>query len=60
MPKLRNVSPQGALDVFGRRVERGAEFEVTDQQAERLLKQPRNFEPVKQSTRKSEKAEESE
>lgn len=42
MPKIRNVSPRGALDVPLLRcvVGRGDEVDVTDEQAARLLEQP--------------------
>jgi hypothetical protein len=49
MPTLKNVSPLGAVDLpilGGDSVPAGAEFEVTDEQAELLLDQPDNFKLV--------------
>lgn len=45
---IKNVSPLGELDVplLGRFVDYGEEFEVTKEQAERLLPQAENYEPV--------------
>lgn len=44
--KVRNISPVGAVEVLGRLVEAGATFEVSDEDAARLLEQPGNFEAV--------------
>lgn len=46
--KIRNISPRGALDVplLGRVVEAGEVTEVTKDQADRLLPQSDNWEPV--------------
>lgn len=55
MPKIKNVSPFGDLDVplLGRVVESGSITEVTDAQAEILLQQPDNWkawgEPAKKA-----------
>lgn len=48
MPKIKNVSPFGDLDVplLGRVVAAGETVEVTDEQAEALLQQPDNYQPV--------------
>jgi hypothetical protein len=48
MPKIKNISPCGDLDVplLRRVIEAGETVEVTKDQAERLLSQPDNFEPV--------------
>lgn len=48
MPKIKNISPCGDLDVplLRRVIETGETVEVTKDQAERLLAQPDNFEPV--------------
>lgn len=48
MPKIRNVSPFGDLDVplLGRVVASGETVEVTEEQAELLLQQPDNYQPV--------------
>lgn len=48
MPKIKNVSPFGALDVplLGAIVEPGETVEVTDEQAAILLQQELNFAPV--------------
>lgn len=45
MPKIKNVSPFGDLDIplLGRVVEAGAVVEVTDDQAAILLRQEDNF-----------------
>ena len=45
---IKNVSPLGELDVplLGRFIEHGEEFEVSEDQAERLLPQAENYEPV--------------
>lgn len=48
--KIRNVSPLGAIEVLGRLVEAGATFEVSDEDAARLLDQPANFEAVPATT----------
>lgn len=45
--RLRNVCPLGDIEVLGRVVEAGAVFEVSDEQAARLLEQSANYEPVK-------------
>lgn len=46
--KIRNVSPRGGLDVplLGRTVDAGEVVDVTAAQAELLLEQPDNFQPV--------------
>lgn len=48
MPALRNVNPLGEVDIplVGQTVQRGAEFEVTDEHAAALLMQVGNYEPV--------------
>lgn len=48
MPRLKNISPLGALDVPLLRtvVEAGQVFEVADEQARVLLHQPGNYEPA--------------
>lgn len=48
MPKLKNISPLGALDVPLLRtvVEAGQVVEVTEEQARVLLLQPGNYEPA--------------
>jgi hypothetical protein len=48
MPTIRNISPIGALDVplLRRIVGAGETVEVTDDQAERFLAQPANWELV--------------
>ena len=45
MPKIKNVSPFGDLDIplLGRVVSAGATVEVTDEQAAILLRQEDNF-----------------
>ena len=50
--KVRNISPLGAVEVLGRLVEAGAEFDVSDEDAARLLDQPDNFEAVQAATTK--------
>jgi hypothetical protein len=47
MPKIKNVSPFGDLDVplLGRIFEAGTILDVTDEQAEVLLRQEDNFKP---------------
>lgn len=62
MPTLRNVSPYGALEIplLGRVVGAGEEFDVSDEQAERLLPQAENYQLVtkpKKSTATSEVSE---
>ena len=51
MPKIRNVSPRGDLDVplLGRVVEAGQTVDVTDEQAARLLPQVDNWATVETS-----------
>lgn len=44
--KVRNISPLGAVEVLGRLVAAGDTFEVSDEDAARLLAQPDNFEAV--------------
>lgn len=48
MPKIRNTSPRGALDVplLGRVVDAGEVTEVTADQAQRLLPQSDNWAPA--------------
>ncbi len=55
MPKIKNVSPFGDLDVplLGRVVEQGSITEVTDAQAEILLQQPDNFKPWGEEAKKA-------
>lgn len=48
--EVRNISPVGAVEVLGRLVDAGATFEVSDEDAARLLEQPDNFEAVKAAT----------
>jgi hypothetical protein len=57
MPKIKNVSPFGDLDVplLGRVIEAGETVDVSDAEAEELLKQPFNYEPVGQAAKKIEK-----
>lgn len=45
MPKIKNVSPFGALDIplLGRVVDAGSTVEVTDEEAAILLRQEDNF-----------------
>lgn len=52
MPKIKNVSPFGDLDVplLGQIVEHGNIVEVTAEQAEILLQQEANWQPVKRGT----------
>lgn len=54
MPRFRNVSPYGALDLplIGRTVEAGETFEVTPEQARHLKGQDDNFAPVKDAPKK--------
>lgn len=55
MPKIKNVSPFGDLDVplLGRVVEAGSITEVTEEQAEILLQQPGNFKPWGEEAQKA-------
>lgn len=55
MPKIKNVSPFGDLDVplLGRVVESGSITEVTDAQAEILLQQPDNWKPWGEPAKKA-------
>lgn len=48
MPKLKNTSPLGDLDVplLRRVIETGEVFEVTEDQARVLLLQPDNYQPA--------------
>lgn len=48
MPKLKNISPLGALDVplLRRVVDAGEVFETTEEQARVLLLQPDNYQPA--------------
>ncbi len=48
MPRIKNVSPYGDLDVplLGRTLTAGEEADVTDAQAEVLLAQPTNYAPA--------------
>lgn len=48
MPKIKNVSPFGDLDVplLGRVIASGETVDVTDEQAETLLQQPDNYQAV--------------
>lgn len=48
MPKLKNISPLGALDVplLRRVVDAGEVFETTEDQARVLLLQPDNYQPT--------------
>lgn len=48
MPTLRNINPLGAVELplLRRVLDAGEEFEVTDEQAERLLEQTSNYELV--------------
>jgi hypothetical protein len=57
MPKIKNVSPFGDLDVplLGRVIEAGETVDVSDEEAEELLKQPLNYQPVGQAAKKIEK-----
>jgi hypothetical protein len=52
MPKIKNVSPFGDLDVplLGRIVEQGSIVEVTAEQADILLQQEANWQPAKGTT----------
>lgn len=54
MPKIRNVSPYGDLDVplLGRVVAAGEEVEVSAEQAKLLLAQETNWQPVKADAEK--------
>ena len=49
MAVLRNINPLGAVDLplIGRTLAAGEEFEVPESQAEVLLEQVGNYEPVK-------------
>ena len=55
MPKIKNVSPFGDLDVplLGRVVPSGSITEVTDAEAEILLQQPDNFKPWGEEAKKA-------
>lgn len=55
MPKIKNVSPFGDLDVplLGRVVASGSITEVTDAQAEILLQQPDNWKPWGEEAKKA-------
>lgn len=46
MPKFRNVSPIGELEILGRTVPFGDVVEVPDDAADSLNRQPVNWEPV--------------
>ena len=50
--KVRNICPLGSVEVLGRLVDAGATFEVSDEDAARLLEQPDNFEAVPATTTK--------
>jgi hypothetical protein len=54
MPKIKNVSPFGDLDVplLGRIFEAGTVLDVTDEQAEILLRQVDNFKPWGEAAQK--------
>lgn len=54
MPKIKNVSPFGDLDVplLGLVFEAGAVLEVSEEEAKILLQQADNFQPVKDATKK--------
>ncbi|MDQ1247698.1 MAG: hypothetical protein QG597_2069 [Actinomycetota bacterium] len=54
MPRIRNVSPLGALDVplLGRTLAASEEADVPKSAAEQLLAQPDNFQPVATPTPK--------
>lgn len=56
MPKLRNTNPLGAIELplIGRVLKAGEEFEVSDEQAARLLEQVGNYELVVEAAKKSE------
>lgn len=53
MPKIKNVSPYGALDIplLRRTVGAGEVVDVTAEQAERLLPQAENYEPADKAAR---------
>jgi hypothetical protein len=53
MPKLKNVSPRGALDVplLRRVIDAGETVDVTEDQARVLLLQPANYEPADKTTK---------
>lgn len=53
MPKIRNVSPYGALDVplLRRTVDGGEVVDVTAEQAALLLPQAANYEPADKAAR---------
>jgi len=53
MPKIKNVSPFGDLDVplLGRVVAAGETVDVSEEEAEILLAQPANYQPVGQGAR---------
>lgn len=48
MPKLKNISPLGELDVplLDRILDAGEEFDVSAETAEKLLPQAENYQPV--------------
>jgi len=64
MPKIKNVSPFGDLEVplLGRIFEHGSILDVTEEQAEVLLRQTDNFQPwgeaAQKVQRKAQKADE--
>lgn len=53
MPKLKNVSPLGELDVplLDRILAAGEEFDVSDEIAEKLLPQAENYQPADKAAR---------
>lgn len=57
MPKIKNVSPFGDLDVplLRRVVKAGETVDVSQEEAEHLLQQPLNYQAVGQSAKKIEK-----
>lgn len=57
MPKIKNISPFGDLDVplLGRIFEHGTILDVTEEQAEILLRQSDNFQAWGPAAQKAEK-----
>jgi len=53
MPKLKNVSPLGELDVplLDRILDAGEEFDVSDEIAGKLLPQAENYQPADNAAR---------
>lgn len=54
--KVRNINPLGAVEVFGRLVEAGEVFDVSEAQASRLLEQPDNYQSADEAPEAKEAA----